>query len=436
MHSLHKCGSLVVLLILAASTNQAKGQSFGIELHNTLMPASGGMAGVSVARPLDVQSALNGNPATLSQFPGTQFGFSGGWIEPTYNLSHTGGVLPNVGRFSGKSSAQGSALGNIGVTQDLESLGIPATFGLGLVSGAGAGLSWRDIQNSNGTTVLMNVLQIVSATSIDLTDELSIGGSLMLGSATLEAPFVGIAAAAYDYELRGSVGISYELGTFTSVGAYYQSRQNFNFDDAISFDLGAGAFSAVQDIDAGVPDNLGLGIAHDGLMNGRLLLAMDVLFKQWATADLFNALYRNQWVFQFGAQYAVNSRVRFRAGYAYAENPIDSTVGTSAGGVTPPVPAAAINYTQGPAGDHQPAPPHLRNWYSGPVARCRLRLPGRGDAQGFRTVRHADVDELTKLLGWRRIHVAIRSGQLPTSAGAKSLVVPAKLGAISSSRQA
>ena len=53
----------------------AYGQSFGVELHNTLMPASGGMGGASVARPQDLTSAINANPATLTQFQGTQFMF-------------------------------------------------------------------------------------------------------------------------------------------------------------------------------------------------------------------------------------------------------------------------------------------------------------------------------------------------------------------------
>ena len=46
-------------------------QSFGVELHNTLTPASGAMAGTSLARPQDLQSAVNANPATLTQFRGT-----------------------------------------------------------------------------------------------------------------------------------------------------------------------------------------------------------------------------------------------------------------------------------------------------------------------------------------------------------------------------
>jgi long-chain fatty acid transport protein len=50
-------------------------------------------------------------------------------------------------------------------------------------------------------------------------------------------------------------------------------------------------------------------------------------------------------VFQFGAQYCLNEKVKLRLGYVYADN-ITKSVGTSAGGVTPPGGAAAIRYVQ------------------------------------------------------------------------------------------
>ncbi len=60
---------------------EAFAQSFGTELQNTMMPASGGMGGVSIARPQDLTSALNANPASLRQFRGTQVSFGGGWAS-------------------------------------------------------------------------------------------------------------------------------------------------------------------------------------------------------------------------------------------------------------------------------------------------------------------------------------------------------------------
>ena len=142
--------AFVALLIPASKF----AQSFGPTLRNSVMPASGGMGGVSLARPQDVQSALNGNPATMAQLRGTQFSMSGSWIEPTFNVSHMGGSLPNVGDFAAKSNAQGSALGNIAVTQDLRALGLPMTYGMGLVGTSGAGLNLNQVPESNGAAAL------------------------------------------------------------------------------------------------------------------------------------------------------------------------------------------------------------------------------------------------------------------------------------------
>ena len=70
---LHVCCMLACL----ASPREVRAQSFGAELFNTLTPASGGMAGTSIARPQDNVSAINGNAASLTQYRGTQFTVGG-----------------------------------------------------------------------------------------------------------------------------------------------------------------------------------------------------------------------------------------------------------------------------------------------------------------------------------------------------------------------
>src|SRR5438094_501051 len=114
-------GPLAIVSFAAASLanlSATNAQSFGVELNNTLMPASGGMAGVSIAQPQDLTSAINGNPATLTQFRGTQFLFGGAWSEPTFNLTQTSNI-PIVGPpphqpFSAKSTAAGVPGGSCG----------------------------------------------------------------------------------------------------------------------------------------------------------------------------------------------------------------------------------------------------------------------------------------------------------------------------------
>jgi long-chain fatty acid transport protein len=271
--------------------------------------------------------------------------FGGAWAEPTYNLAHQQGLLPTLGTFSAKSEAQGELMGNIGITQDLSALGLPATFGLGFVTEAGGSVDFRHIPASNGSIVSFTVFEMVPALGVDVTDRLSLGASAQLGIGMFDAPFVGIGGESLDYGLRGTIGADYELAPCTNLGMYWQTRQHFTFDNAVLLRFPVGGFSDAFDVEVDMPENVGIGISNNSLMNGNLLIAVDILYKQWDNADLFRDLYRNQWVAQFGTQYTCG-KCRLRAGYVYAENPIDQDVGISAGGVTPPGGALAVQYAQ------------------------------------------------------------------------------------------
>src|SRR5262245_50952842 len=105
------CSCALVVLCAAMAAQVARAQSFGVELRNTLMPASGGMAGTSIARPQDLVSGINANPATLTQFHGTQFTVGGSWAEATFNINQTGNApIVGVSPFSAKSGTPGSVI--------------------------------------------------------------------------------------------------------------------------------------------------------------------------------------------------------------------------------------------------------------------------------------------------------------------------------------
>ena len=105
----HVLGALVVLVSITHA-GLARGQGYGTDLQNVMGPASGGMAGVSIARPQDVPSAIFGNPATLAQFEGTQFTLGGGWIEGYPTVTNDGSLnqLSPGTPFSATSRTQGS----------------------------------------------------------------------------------------------------------------------------------------------------------------------------------------------------------------------------------------------------------------------------------------------------------------------------------------
>lgn len=332
-------GALWVLAIVPAI---AKGQTFGVELNNTLMPASGGMAGTSIARPQDLTSAVNANPATLTQFKGTQATFSGAWAEGTFDLTQSAPIpLLGIQPFSGKSEAQGSAVGNIGVTQDFSALGLPATFGVGFVTTSGLFADFRQFPASNGTNTGLSVFSAPVMLGVDLTDRLHVGAGMALGIGILDPPFVGIGGMTLDYALRGNIGASYDLTSATNIAAYYQTRQHFNFDNAIRLPV----IDRYQDVNLDMPQNIGLGIANRSLADGRLLLAVDTLYKLWGNADTFKSVYDDQFVVQIGSQYTMG-RIKLRSGYAWAQNPLAANPTADIGGVVPPGGLPAYNYTQ------------------------------------------------------------------------------------------
>ncbi len=146
------------------------------------------------------------------------------------------------------------------------------------------------------------------------------------------------------YALRGTVGANYALTDTTTFGTYYQTAQSYQFDNA--FLLTPGPLQAAVDVRMDLPQNIGFGVANTSLLDGRLLVGVDVVYKLWDEAALYKAVYNNQLVVQVGAQ-LTKGRYRLRAGYAWAQNPMDDSPGSNLGGVVQPGDLAAVRYSQG-----------------------------------------------------------------------------------------
>lgn len=331
---------------MLAACNQARvtyAQVYGIELHNSMMPASSGMGGASFSRPQDIQSALNGNPATASQFGGTHFSFGAGLAEATYNINQTAPApLLGVGTYSGKSDELPSILANIGVSQELDVMGKRVVVGMGFLTNAGLAIDFRPIAASNGTQSTYLSLDAVSSTSVQLNDYFSVGSTVAMATSILDGPFVASTSAQTDYALRYTVGANLELLEGISFGGFWQSRKRHTFENLARF--GAGPF---LDLAFDHPSNIGFGIANRNFLNGRLLVAVDALYKQYSDANFFRSIYDDQWVFQLGTQLTVGPRLKLRMGYAYNEDPTLDTVPGTIGGIIPVGGIPAVQYIQG-----------------------------------------------------------------------------------------
>jgi long-chain fatty acid transport protein len=322
-----------VALALTCGVRMAGAQGYGTDLQNLLAPASGGMAGVSTARPQDVPSAIFGNPATMAQFCGTQFSIGGGWLEGYPTVSNDGLFSNNGDPFSITSRTQGFVIPEIGVTQDLRPLGYCGTLGIGLSGLSGAGAEYRGLAPESA--ILNNlsseylVLGLNFGAGFQVTDRLAVGVAATLGVGFEELGQVGpivSSAMVNSYGLRGTVGTTYELNDCNTLGFYYQSKLNFTFPNSVR--VGAN----FQDIKVDQPDTFGLGIANRSLLGGNLLIAADVYYKVWQQADLWQDVFLNQWAFAVGTQ-LTQGKMKYRLGYAYNSNPINHSVGDNLDGI-------------------------------------------------------------------------------------------------------
>jgi long-chain fatty acid transport protein len=341
--ALASCAWTATLCLWCAAAAPARAQSYGIELQNAAMPISGAMGGASIARPQDILSAMNENPAALASFSGTHFTFGGTWAEATYNITQLV-PLPLVGvePFSAKSNQPGGAIGNIGVTQELTGAPVPTTFGMALITSAGAGVDFRGVPESNGTSAQYLCLDIVPSLGMQVSDNLSVGAAFTLGTGFLDGPFSAAGGMATAYGIRGTLGMQLALTETSWMGAFYQTKKHFHFEDVVVFGNGQSF-----DLPFDHPENVGLGIASNGLMEGRLLLAADVIFKQYSNADFLQSIYNNQWVYQFGAQYTVGPKLKIRAGYSYNTNPMRGPTVTEIEGIPLPDGIPAGQYIKG-----------------------------------------------------------------------------------------
>ena len=113
------------------------------------------------------------------------------------------------------------------------------------------------------------------------------------------------------------------------------------------------AANGFHDVTVEQPQEFGFGIANETLMNGKLLLAADVLWKDWSGADTYGDVYDDQTVFALGAQYS-HGPFKWGVGWAHADSPLKNRLGSKIdsvdsiflGGATVPLNPTLVQYVQ------------------------------------------------------------------------------------------
>lgn len=311
-------------MLVVASATQAG--PHGYDLHNNLAPASQAFAGTSLARPQDTVSAVFGNPSTLTDFKGTQFTFGATFYNPKVDLEHDGSVTGTA--FSRQSGTDIFPVPQIAVTQDLRGLDIPATLGLGLTAVSGIGSEFRGAAGSLGAGAEFIVVGVNAALGYELTNNLSLGGAATISFAQMDLGLSSTSAETHALGLRGTLGINYDFGESTTIGAFYQTKLKHKFNNLVETSPGSFDNTEIEQ-----PANVGIGIANNSLMGGDLLLMADFMYKFWENAEFWEDLYEDQRVFSMGAE-LTTGKWKWRAGYGWADDPTDSDASAPIGNLT------------------------------------------------------------------------------------------------------
>ncbi len=343
------------------------------------------MGGAATAQPLDINGAMQWNPATLSAFDGKIVSFNIGAFFSSPELSSS---LPAGMLGAGAPAVSGMTEDDRGVSP-MPSLafmwgkeGSKHTFGVSAFGISGFGVTFPEEANNplspdfnpalesnpiNYPQSAMGfghiesdylLLQIGLAYSYEITDKISIGLQPTFNYAALELapnpvatpdfppPFgegrgYPVADKASAIGFGGQVGIFYDSGGILKLGASYKSKQYFGeLDFNQKYVDGSEAPNAQFTMNYPAIYSVGMGLS-----GGKFDFALDFRYVDYENTEGFQESgwqvresgpfegfptgavngfgWKSITILSIGLQYQATERLPIRIGYTYSSNPID-----------------------------------------------------------------------------------------------------------------
>lgn len=310
------------------------------------------MGGASTAQPLDINGALQWNPAAISAFDQRILSVNAGLFFSSPALSST--VPTSEGPFSG-------------VTKDTRGVSVmPAlamvwgkknskhTFGISAFGISGFGVTFPE-NNRNAISMAQSaggfgriqsdyqLLQVGLTYSYKISEQLSIGFAPTFNYSSLELapnplsspnPALGypVSEKATALGFGGQFGIFYNSGKGIKLGASYKTPQTFGSFDFNNKYLDGTTAPNVK-FKMNYPAILSAGI---GYSKNKIDAALDYRFVNYESTEGFKAKgwtntasvagfgWNNISIISAGLQYKGIKKFPIRAGYTYSSNPINS----------------------------------------------------------------------------------------------------------------
>lgn len=310
------------------------------------------MGGAATAQPIDINGALQWNPAAISAFDSKIFSVNAGlfFSSPTlYSTAPTpGGSMSGVTKDDRAASLMPSLAIVWGKKNSRHSFGISA-FGI-----SGFGVNFPE-SNTNPINMPQNMggfgriqsdyqlLQVGVTYAYKITDQVSIGlaptfnySSLKLAPNPLSSPSqtlgYPVSNKATALGIGGQVGVFYNSGKGIKLGASYKSPQSFGSFDFKNTYLDGSKAPNVK-FKMNYPAILSAGV---GFSKNKIDIAVDYRFvdykntagfkaKGWTnTASVAGFGWKNVSIVSAGIQYKGVKKFPLRIGYTYSSNPINS----------------------------------------------------------------------------------------------------------------
>jgi len=310
------------------------------------------MGGAATAQPIDINGALQWNPAAISAFDKKIFSVNAGLFFSAPSLSST--VPTPDGPFSGVTKDERSASVMPALAMVWGNKNCKHTFGVSAFGISGFGVTFPENnvnpinmpQSSGGFGRIQSdyqLMQVGITYAYKISNQFSIGiaptfnySSLKLAPNPIASPSqtlgypVSDRATALGY--GGQLGIFYNSGKGIKLGASYKSPQKFgSFDFKNTYPDGSAAPNAKFEMD--YPAIISAGI---GYSKNKIDAALDYRFVNYKNTEGFKAKgwtstaavagfgWENISIISAGLQYKGVNKLPLRVGYTYSSNPINS----------------------------------------------------------------------------------------------------------------
>lgn len=290
------------------------------------------MGGIGIGTDVGVDTVFK-NPAWLTKSEKFKSSFGGTIFMPDVDAKSTMMMDPSSGmRADGEavtSKADLYIIPEIGITGKADS-GFYYGFGMFGVSGMGVDYRNEPMQRGLGEmSTNFQFMRLIPSFAYKF-DNFSIGAGLSVSygalgmSSVMGNPMANIASEQRGGGVSDDVGLGFQLGAGYqitkefSVGAFYQSKVDMNYENVFDFNMDG----SYQDLHLSQAGEYGIGIGYE---RDNIKLGIEYKRVEWTSVDGYKDFgWNDQSLYAIGGSYKMD-KTTFRLGFNYGTSPIDES---------------------------------------------------------------------------------------------------------------